>query len=575
MKRLFCLLLALLLLPIPDALAETIQFQQQPDGSTLGFVITMQDGLVGLQTTDGQELLPAIYKDISIQQESILVRDTDNRYGYLKPDGSWLIAPKYDYASRYTEGIAIVGRDFGYTLVDKTGAELIPLQPARVQPSMYDDYYTCSHDGKTTVWDLAGQQVAEIPYETTWFLDLSMFGVTADGKQGAASVDGLILPIQYDTVDVRRTGTKETDGYVIYANAGSEEWWFRADGTQIGDQTWENTGMSAISGTAIAVCRDGKYGLMDMDGNVILQPIYQDVFMVNGDDTNDADIVAVQRNGKIGLLKWDGTAYQEIVPPVWSNTIKPLYMRRMGDGTISVARVVDWGDGSTDLYYGLVSQDGRVLLEPIYTWVEWDDEQDKIIVHTDGDQQVVWAAEGESLPDTLLREEPVRTEALALQVMGILQGDANGDLRLWEDVTRAEFVTMLSRAENWDVRAQTAVSFSDTAGHWAAAAIELAVQKGLVQGYDGQFRPDDPVSYNEGFLIILRALGVPNVQLQGQLTLGGAAHAAGIDIYPTSYGSSWPLPREQAAKLIYDYLHTDKTAADVENYLFPVVEETE
>lgn len=574
MKKWICALLAaLLLLPASGVLAETVQFLQLPDGSTLGFVITEKDGLFGLEDTEGKELLPAIYREVSVGPEGILVQDTDTRYGFLNPDGSWLIEPKYDYADRFYDGIALVGRDFGYTLVDKTGAEILPLQPARIEPTMYGNYYTCSYDEKTIIWDTAGQQVAEVPYETTWLLDLSMFGIIVDGRAGAAGVDGIVVPAQYDSVDVIGTGVKETDGFVIRAISGEGERWFRADGTQIGDQTWENTGAAAVCGGAIMIARDGKVGLMDMDGNVILQPIYEDLCMVNGDDTNDAELVAVQLNGKVGLLKWDGSAYQELVPPVWSRMVKLNYMRRMKDGSIAVVRIVETDRGS-EMRYGLIAPDGRILLEPVYASIFWNDDTDSIAVHTvtEERQQVVWAAEGESLPDDLLREEPVRAEILELQQMGILQGDSSGDLRLWDSVTRAEFLAMLARAEKWDTSGAPDSGFSDVAGNWAADIIGVAVQKGLVQGSDGKFRPDDPVSYEDGFRILLRALGVPDEHLQGQRWLNNAAYEADIQLYPESYSSAWPLPREQAGKLIYDYLHTEKTAEDVLEYLYPVVE---
>lgn len=571
MKQWICAVLAAVMLLPVNALAETVQFLQLPDGNTIGFTVTEQDGLFGLQDMNEKELLPAVYREVSVGQENILVQDTDNHYGFLNPDGSWLMEPKYDYADQYYHGIAQVGRDFGYTLVDKTGAEILPLQPARIEMGRYETYYKCSYDGKTTIWDSAGQQVAEVPYETTWLLDLTMFGILVNGKEGMAGVDGMVLPAQYDHVGVFCTGVKETDGFVIRAIAGKEERWFRTDGTQIGDQTWEDTGAVVVCGRAIMIARDGKFGLMDMDGNVILQPAYEDLSMVNGEYTSDAEVVAVQQNGKVGLLKWDGAAYRELVPPVWSSRVKPNYLRRMKDGSITVVRVVETGD-LTELAYGLIAPDGRILLEPIYANIFWNDETDSLVVYPKDGQQVVWAADGESLSDALLREEPVRAEILELQQMGILRGDSSGDLRLWDSVTRAEFLALLARAENWDTAGAPDGGFSDVPGNWAADIVNTAVQKGLVQGADGKFRPDDPVTYEDGFRILLRALGVPDSSLRGRATLGNVTRAAGIDLYSTSYGSAWPLPREQAGKLIYDYLHTDKTAADVLEYLYPVVE---
>ncbi|WP_042203807.1 NEAT domain-containing protein [Paenibacillus camerounensis] len=52
-----------------------------------------------------------------------------------------------------------------------------------------------------------------------------------------------------------------------------------------------------------------------------------------------------------------------------------------------------------------------------------------------------------------------------------------------------------------------AVSLKDLNGHWAQAAIEKAVQAGLVNGYDdNSFRPNNPVSRAEFAVLISRAL---------------------------------------------------------------------
>ncbi len=575
MKRTICLLLFFLLLPLssPALANSTIQWTRPADGDILYQVFYQPDGMAGLKDMDGNVLLEPIYKSIDIGTEAILVQDQQNQYGYLRPDGSWIVQPTYDYGAAFDQGVAVVGRDFGYTLLNLDGAELIPLQPVRPESYEGRDYYKCSYDGQTTIWDTAGQQVAQLPYETTWMAGLSAIGIIADGKQGVAKADGaILLPAVYDLTDIVRTGTSPDDICILRAVQGDSRYWFRMDGTQIGDTAWSETGIvSAIAGT-IAINRDGKEGLMDMNGTVILEPAYEDVYIVTGHGYTNADIVAVKQNGKTGLLKWDGTGYQTLIPPRWASTVKPNYMSRMGDGSIAVACVRDYGDGLTELRYGLVGEDGSILLEPVYGYINWNDEMSNLIVKDADGNAVLDPPLGQGYTDELLCEEPVRPEIAALQQAGILKGDTSGDLRLWDNISRAEFLALLARAEAWEIASGAPSPFSDTAGHWAEDIITAAAQKGLVQGADGQFRPDDPVTYDEGFRIVLRAFGVPDEQLAGQLVLDSVAHAAGIDLYPASHGSAWPLPREQAAKLIYDYLHTDATPEDVYNHLYPVVE---
>jgi hypothetical protein len=44
------------------------------------------------------------------------------------------------------------------------------------------------------------------------------------------------------------------------------------------------------------------------------------------------------------------------------------------------------------------------------------------------------------------------------------------------------------------VSALAVSTFSDTDGHWAREAIETWSGLGIIQGYDGKFRPDDPIT---------------------------------------------------------------------------------
>lgn len=88
---------------------------------------------------------------------------------------------------------------------------------------------------------------------------------------------------------------------------------------------------------------------------------------------------------------------------------------------------------------------------------------------------------------------------------GYLTGYADGTFRGNNNVTRAEFVTMLVRLSGarggW-------CSFTDvSASHWAYDAISTAAAEGWIGGYaDGSFRPDQAITRAEAMTIINRAL---------------------------------------------------------------------
>lgn len=61
------------------------------------------------------------------------------------------------------------------------------------------------------------------------------------------------------------------------------------------------------------------------------------------------------------------------------------------------------------------------------------------------------------------------------------------------------------------IRAASAESFKDTAGHWSGQAVEKASALGLMTGYPGSvFKPEDPVSRLEAIAIVINAMGLEN-----------------------------------------------------------------
>jgi hypothetical protein len=96
-----------------------------------------------------------------------------------------------------------------------------------------------------------------------------------------------------------------------------------------------------------------------------------------------------------------------------------------------------------------------------------------------------------------------------LVALGVISGYEDGTFRPENIVTRAEMAKLIVEILGYgDLVSGAKSNFADTQGHWADAWIALASGKGLVLGDgDGNFRPNDPVSYDEAITMIVRALG--------------------------------------------------------------------
>ena len=94
----------------------------------------------------------------------------------------------------------------------------------------------------------------------------------------------------------------------------------------------------------------------------------------------------------------------------------------------------------------------------------------------------------------------------------IMKGDPDGNFRLSDNITRAEFTKVSVAASKYkDYVAPNAYisPFKDVKyTHWAAPYVKVALDNGIMAGYeDGSFRPDKNVTIEEIITVYLRLLG--------------------------------------------------------------------
>ncbi|MGN0181688.1 MAG: von Willebrand factor type A domain-containing protein [Candidatus Ornithomonoglobus sp.] len=169
-----------------------------------------------------------------------------------------------------------------------------------------------------------------------------------------------------------------------------------------------------------------------------------------------------------------------------------------------------------------------------------------------------------ALTNTLASEETEHTKyANAIEFVsanGIMEGDENGDLRLDDTITRAEFVKMLITAASGEEMNErlvgddyTQYAFDDVAeDYWAWEFIAKAKALGFVDGVDNtHFCPEDSVTYAQAIKIVLMACGINSYNVSYPYGYISAAidsgMLTGIDIKPDE-----PITRRDAAKLMYN-----------------------
>lgn len=149
-----------------------------------------------------------------------------------------------------------------------------------------------------------------------------------------------------------------------------------------------------------------------------------------------------------------------------------------------------------------------------------------------------------------------------LKELNIMSGDPDGNLRLDDTVTRAEFTKMAVAASSHKNSVATHLTVSPfpdvTWRHWAAPYVRVGVSNNLVSGYpDATFRPDNTVLFEEGITIMLRVLGYGDADFGASWPYGQVGLANNLELTDgVGLTVGQTMNRAQVGRLIYNALAT-------------------
>lgn len=147
-----------------------------------------------------------------------------------------------------------------------------------------------------------------------------------------------------------------------------------------------------------------------------------------------------------------------------------------------------------------------------------------------------------------------------LSELNIMVGDDDGNLRLDDYVSRAEFAKVAvasSKSKNTIAEGIKISPFKDvTYRHWSAPYVRAAVSAGIVEGYiDATFKPDNTVSYEEALTMMLKVLGYTDEDFGYSWPYGQIGLANNLEITKNMDAKQGEaLTRRQVAHLLYNSL---------------------
>ena len=290
MKKRIALLLILILFASLNAQAQTIALQTDPplylvestpdfweyyydlvdaDGNVVqerwadsvyeknGVLRIEQNGLIGVMDYDGSWIVEPQFTEVRSFFEGMAVAKAKELYGYIDESYSWALPPTFQGACKFSEGLAAVEQDGLWGYIDKQGDFVI--EPKFAEAGSFSGGYADVWDGDLCgIIDKEGKFVCPPKYVGTFYRyggghakirEEGFSGIlffTSDDED-ALGTDCRVLDLsEYDFCEVISSEDSDSKAYV-----------------QVG--------------------KDGLYGLLDVQGNPVLDVKYKGIYYVKDD----------------------------------------------------------------------------------------------------------------------------------------------------------------------------------------------------------------------------------------------------------------------------------------------------
>ncbi len=284
----------------------------------------------------------------------------------------------------------------------------------------------------------------------------------------------------YYTKDTMKTPTKvaaltDANGKVELAIEEIEKYHFAAHKINTGVYPEPDNGLIRTSPVKLSV-KEIKIDMavIDNNGKVIYGP--QSLTLKGNDKFGLTALGALEETG----FDYDAGATNNFVTVIETIANEGLngWMYAVNNETPPVAAIEkELVDGDVVLWYYSTSATSGIPAFPVKT------------SFTDVGANYAWAKEA--------------IEALAAK--GIIQGTGDNKFEPARKITRAEFSKVIVEALEEDIVSEGTAMFSDVdSTKWYAEYVGKAAAKGLIEGNEGKFRPDDTITRNEVAQILHR-----------------------------------------------------------------------
>ena len=302
-----------------------------------GALKVKKDGKFGILDKDGKEILKTQYSDIKRlgkeSKDGFIVKSEDNKYGIVDYSGNIIIENKYEDIENIHKNDLYVTKNNGkYILVKKDGTEIaVNADEIKDILSNTENGIIVVKNGKYGVIKITGESVIDTIYDDLKEAKSGILIAKQNNKYGIidleknpkvefkysniiydekaniyiAEDESFNNDIMNDNFEIKQSGIliniDDEKGYIELRQEEQSKYYnFKFEEKDVKDVLFSNT--------LYVSKKDGKYGFVDKNGNVVVDYIYDDATQ-----QNNYGYAGIKKDGKWGSIDEKGNIIQEPV----------------------------------------------------------------------------------------------------------------------------------------------------------------------------------------------------------------------------------------------------------------------
>jgi hypothetical protein len=285
----------------------------------------------------------SINKEIELNNKILVTVNDNDAVGFADTTGRFAIAPVYDEASVFREGLSVVTKNDSVFFINKENENVFGNYYRDAFP-FTSGYAPVNIEGKWFLINRQGQKAAG-PFEDISEQSENIYIVKLNGKSGAVDVYGnpLISP-QFDGLGDFK------NGFAYYQNSGQYGFVDRNGHTSKAAYQW----ISDFDENKIAIVKSNNlYGLVNANDSMVLAPSYDLVLKA------ESNVFVIVKANKYGFFSGTGCfisfpeyEYKKELPPSYYSNGKLFKLLKAAQGSKTTQQALMDINGKISIDYG-------------------------------------------------------------------------------------------------------------------------------------------------------------------------------------------------------------------------------